>query len=709
MKRITLIMSCILALACGDNYQEPATGNTGPGYGGTPGAGGTAGNGTGGNGGGVNSNCPDRDNDGYQDRICNPNPNALPRGGDCNDYNNAVNPGRQEDCGDMNEDNDCNGQVPARDRACLNQCPDQDGDGYSSSACNSDRRTGGDCNDQDPSVNPGQTERCGNRKDDDCSGGDAPCLMNCTDNDVDGFGLGSGCYGPDCNDQDPNTNPWATEICGDNRDQDCSGSDTPCPVGCDVDADRDGFGQGQGCYGFDCNDRNPAINPGARDIPNDGIDQDCNGSDLMIPADCQDRDRDGYGTGRGCLGPDCDDNDPRVHNGRTEICGNRKDDDCQGGDRPCVQMGVGQCMDQDGDQYGEGDCPRGSLDCNENDPQINPGAMEQCNSVDDDCDNRVDECPHRLQACNGGRCLGTAGAPCNADNECGPDPALYCNPEIGQCRLRDGSPCADSAQCNPSAECTTVQACGDQPLCYQARGGPCQDACDCTGKWLCHPTNNVCVECNGNGSCNADQRNTCTDGGFCVEGSSLGGGAEQICSDTCGTPSDGDCDDGGPNSDFDFCDFGTDCSDCGPREGQGGGGGDVDAQMTVLNNMIRCWSSWSQSNENQGCYQFSAPQSLTADGIQVNQIGPFDALERSICDRDWLEARFNNNTDRDVLKELFGCGLFDLRNLVWGQAIVAGSGTQMCMYYAPSKSGFGFPDDTRAAIVIDRCAVSHLD
>ena len=28
---------------------------------------------------------------------------------------------------------------------------------------------------------------------------------------------------------------------------------------------------------------------------------------------------------------------------------------------------------------------------------------------------------------------------------------------------------------------------------------------------------------------------------------------------------DGDCDDGGPGSDYDECDYGTDCSDCGPR------------------------------------------------------------------------------------------------------------------------------------------------
>lgn len=39
----------------------------------------------------------------------------------------------------------------------------------------------------------------------------------------------------------------------------------------------------------------------------------------------------------------------------------------------------------------------------------------------------------------------------------------------------------------------------------------------------------------------------------------------QICEDTCPYAFDGECDDGGPDSLYDYCDFGTDCGDCGPR------------------------------------------------------------------------------------------------------------------------------------------------
>lgn len=95
--------------------------------------------------------------------------------------------------------------------------------------------------------------------------------LNSPDIDGDGYTESQG----DCNDQDVAINPGAIDICGDDIDQDCNGSDLVCdPL--DPDTDGDGYTESQG----DCNDDNAAINPGAIDICGDGIDQDCSGEDL---------------------------------------------------------------------------------------------------------------------------------------------------------------------------------------------------------------------------------------------------------------------------------------------------------------------------------------------------------------------------------------------------------------------------------------------
>lgn len=136
------------------------------------------------------------------------------------------------------------------------------------------------------------------------------------DADADGW-LNPGCGGSDCDDSNPAANPGMQEVWYDGVDGDCDGSS-------DYDADRDGHDSDQH-GGDDCDDADPAVNPDAVDEPYDGVDTDCDGaSDL-------DADGDGYDSG-GHGGDDCNDADPDVHPGAPDTEGDGVDSDCDGTD-----------------------------------------------------------------------------------------------------------------------------------------------------------------------------------------------------------------------------------------------------------------------------------------------------------------------------------------------------------------------------------------
>ncbi|MCB9798841.1 hypothetical protein H6758_03900 [Candidatus Nomurabacteria bacterium] len=69
----------------------------------------------------------------------------------------------------------------------------------------------------------------------------------------------------DCNDNDPDVRPGGKEIFYDGKDNDCDSSTK------DSDQDGDGY-----AVPVDCNDVNASVNPGAVEVNGDGIDNDCN-------------------------------------------------------------------------------------------------------------------------------------------------------------------------------------------------------------------------------------------------------------------------------------------------------------------------------------------------------------------------------------------------------------------------------------------------
>jgi len=177
-------------------------------------------------------------------------------------------------------------------------------------------------------------------------------LPPCTDLDEDGYGdpYSPTCpyAGADCDDSDPNVHPDATEDCLNGIDDDCDTyvdfADSDCPC---WDADEDLFDD-QACGGTDCDDSNPNVNPDATEDCFNGIDDDC---DTYVDFDdsdcpCWDADEDLFDD-QACGGTDCDDSNPDVNPGMNEapfgdpICNDEIDNDCDG-DTDALDLG---CME----------------------------------------------------------------------------------------------------------------------------------------------------------------------------------------------------------------------------------------------------------------------------------------------------------------------------------------------------------------------------
>ncbi|MCB9779906.1 MAG: hypothetical protein H6742_15185 [Alphaproteobacteria bacterium] len=264
---------------------------------------------------------------------------------------------------------------------------DADGDGYSAED---------DCDDNDPSTNPGAEEIWYDGVDQDCAGGD--------DYDADGDGeraVGQG--GADCDDSDHSVNPGAADTWYDCVDSDCDGNDG--------DQDGDGYvpdGYAEECDwtafdahvgAGDCFDDEgsapdewpttaltPAeVGPEATETWYDGVDQDCDGaSDYDADGDGDDAEAHGGG--------DCDDADPARASTRAEIWYDGIDQDC----------GLDTDFDADADGFLSADSD-GAIDvdgstvvgedCDDSSGAVSPDEADACgDDIDADCDGDVHDC-----------------------------------------------------------------------------------------------------------------------------------------------------------------------------------------------------------------------------------------------------------------------------------------------------------------------------
>ncbi len=236
----------------------------------------------------------DADGDGYgvaagAEWLCGPTPEGrVPCSGDCpedcDDADPAVFPGAAEICDGL--DNDCDG-VQAPDDV------DADLDGRPACGTTADGDPL-DCDDSDPTVFRGAAELC-DGQDNDCMDG---IPGDEVDNDLDGWAACAAdqvdppfMLQADCDDDDPAINPGMSEVACDLVDNDCNGLLHPDETDADIDLVTECGPDGvPGTADDDCDDSNPTVLPGASELC-DALDNDCDG---VVPTDELDPDNDGY-------------------------------------------------------------------------------------------------------------------------------------------------------------------------------------------------------------------------------------------------------------------------------------------------------------------------------------------------------------------------------------------------------------------------------
>jgi hypothetical protein len=173
--------------------------------------------------------------------------------------------------------------------------------------------------------------------------------------------VAAGCDGDDDDSADDDASDDDTAV----TDDDSAGDDDDSAA---EDLDGDGYPAAE-----DCDDGNADVYPGAEQVCDDVLDNDCDG--LTDEAE-EDADLDGFSE---CTG-DCNLFNPAIHPGAEQVCfDDILDNDCDG---------LIDANETDGDSDDFTDCEG---DCDDTEAEIWPGAWDVEDGIDNDCDGVIDE------------------------------------------------------------------------------------------------------------------------------------------------------------------------------------------------------------------------------------------------------------------------------------------------------------------------------
>jgi slime mold repeat-containing protein len=168
--------------------------------------------------------------------------------------------------------------------------------------------------------------------------------------------------------------------------------------------------------------------------------------------------------------------------------------------------------DTDSDTFYDWSCPGGN-DCHDNDPLINPGAVEgpfgdpTCvDGWDNDCDTLPDNLDSGCMQCTGNE-------DCEDFNACTTDVCV-----AGECQnnaVADGTGCDDSDMCTQTDTCQSGTCTGANPVVCTPL-----DQCHLTG--VCNPATGVCSDPVRPDDTPCDDGNSCTQTDTCQSGSCSG-------------------------------------------------------------------------------------------------------------------------------------------------------------------------------------------